>query len=79
MRVALDVDVDELAALPGGAEHLIGDPFGVELLGGLRTVDGDDRLRLGELVHLVHAQQAHTDRDDGDQRHPDSRQDSPPD
>jgi hypothetical protein len=30
-------------------------------------------------VHLPHGHRAHADRNDGNQRHPDSRQDSPAD
>jgi hypothetical protein len=79
MRMAIDIDVDEFSAFSGGPENLVGNPFEIELLGRLRAVDSYDRLRFGELMHLVHAQQAHSDCDDGDEGHPDSRKDGPPD
>ena len=48
--------------------------------GCLRTIDSLGRgRRSGELVHLPHAQQAHPRRNQGDQGHPDSLQDSPAD
>jgi hypothetical protein len=45
----------------------------------LLNIDGDDGGRCGELVHLEHAHRTYAERDDGDQRQPDSRKDSPAD
>ena len=79
MRMPVDVHVDEHPPLPDGAEQLIREPFETELRRCCRAIDGDDRRRVGELVHLPHAHAAHAERNDGNQRHPDSRQDSPAD
>ena len=57
MRMPVDVHVHELPPVANGAEYLVGDPLEIELVGCLWTIDGDDRLRFGELMHLPHAQQ----------------------
>src|ERR1700741_2039167 len=76
MRMSLDIDIVEHPALADIAEHLIGELFRVELLRRLRTVDGDHRPGGRHLVDLPHAHRPHTDHNDGDQRHPDSCEDS---
>ena len=77
MRVSVDVDIGEHPAVSEGAEQLIGELLGDELLGCLGAVDCEDRSGGGRLMHLPHAQRSQGDRNDGNEGQPGFLQESP--
>jgi hypothetical protein len=75
--VPVDIDIGQHPAVSEGAEQLISELLGNELLGCLGAVDCEDGSRGGRLMHLPHAQRTQGDRNDGNEGQPGFRKESP--